>query len=707
LSFKAKKDFIYQNQTLPAEELASKTGLNLRQVQKLLEKIKVEKQIASQFNNGVSEKIRLHWAVTLVPALLTFLAYLPSLNNGFVVWDDPENIINNTHIRSLDFSSLEWMFTSFFRGFWFPLNLLSLSLDYHIGGLDSRIYHVHSLVLHCLNTFLFYHICLRVLESVRKRGNWQKSTDWVKNSAFLASILFGLHPLHVETVSWATDRKDVLCGFYYLAALLVYLDYASSGKKWKLYSCLCLFVFALMSKPMAITLPLVFILLDVWPLKRRGAILEKIPFLVVAGLIGSLAPIAESQAGALLTIQELPFINRVVNSFYSIFFLLWKMLLPFDLSALYPLVLKTGFVSIGNICLFILFALISYFVFYNWSKWPFLAIAWLFYLLTLMPVSGLLSVGVQITADRYTYLTCLGPFLLLAAVISTFISDRKWMMVLFSIVLTLLLGTITILQTQTWKNSITLWENVVKIYPGVSFMAYSNLALAYESAGRFEDAIPQIDQALIINPQSVYAHEEKGVLLFHKGLVNEAIQEFKNSIALDPKRVSDYLNIGRVYLQTGKLDDAKAEYEIILGLDPKSAEAFDSLGKIYMTQGKKDQAMDSFNKAYKIEPGNMTYVLDLATTYQKLGKVNDNIELFKQAINLNPQEGVYYLDLGIAYYLKGMYPDAVDMLKKASDLQPQNSDILRKLSAVYLKVGQTELANESIQKATALDSVGH
>jgi tetratricopeptide (TPR) repeat protein len=726
LSFKAKKDFISQNQTFPAEELASKTSLNLRQVKKLLEKLKTEKQIAVILDNGVSEKIRYRWAIALIPVLLTFLVYLPSLGNGFVNWDDPDNILNNMHIRSLDFSSLKWMFTSFFRGFWFPLNLLSLALDYRIGGLDPRVYHVHSLILHCLNTFLFYHICLRVLELVLKNINRQKPTNWVTNSSFLASLLFGLHPLHVETVAWATDRKDVLCGFYYLAALLVYLDYVSSGKKWKLYVCFCIFVLSLMSKPMAVTFPLVFILLDVWPLgrfgreikiqenqdkKKRaiglGPILEKVPFFLSAAIVGLLAPLAEFQIGAMPTMQDLPFISRVANSFYSIFFQLWKMVIPLNLSALYPFNVRINVFTVENIVSVILFVLVSSFCFYYRYKWPFLGIGWLSFLVTLAPVSGLFQTGAQITADRYTYLTCLAPFLLLACGIARLLFDRKWIMILASMVLMSVLGWLTILQTQTWKDSIALWENVVKVYPGISYLAYSNLALAYATAGRIDDALLTIDLALAIDPKSVRSHNDKGVLLIHKGLVNEAIQEFQNTIALDPKQALAHLNLGKSYYQIGRLADAKTECETALSLDPGYAEAFDSLGIIYSTQGKMNQAIDSFNKAHAIEPENTKYVLALASVYQKLNKFDESIELFKRAIDLNPQEWVCYFELGLTYKLKGMYPDAIEQLKKASELQPQNSDILKKLGSVYLKVGQTDLADESIRKAVALEAVGH
>ncbi len=727
MSFKAKKDFIYQNQTLPAEELASKTGLNLRQVQKLLEKIKVEKQIAGRFNNGIGKKTRIHWAIVWAPIFLTFMAYLPSLSNGFVNWDDPDNILNNIHIRSLDFTSLKWMFTSFFQGFWFPLNLFSLALDYRIGGLDPRIYHIHNLILHCLNTFFFFYVCKRVLESVQKRNDFQNRitpNNWVTDSSFFAALLFGLHPLHVETVAWVTDRKDILCGTYYLVALLVYLDYASCLKKWKLYVSLWFFVFALMAKPMAITLPLTFILLDIWPLGRFGKdvkkqdaqletvqtngfriVMEKIPFFIVAGLVSWLTLLGESQIGAMLSIQKLPLIYRVANSFHTIFFQLWKMLCPINLSALYPMVLNTEIFTVENIVLFFLFVFVSGFCFYNRHKWPFFGIGWLSYLITLAPVSGLLQTGGQITADRYTYLTCLGPFLLLASGIGTLGSKRKWMMVLFSAVLTLLLGLATILQTQTWKDSIALWENVVKIFPRASDVAYSNLALVYEDAGREEDAISASDQALAINPQSAHNHEEKGVLLFHKGLAKEAIQEFHNTIALDPRQASPHMNLGKVYFQTGRLDDAKIEFETAISLDPGSADGFDSLGGIYIQQGHTDQALDAVSTAYNLEPSNIKYVLDLAAIYQKLNKIDDSIELFKRGINLNPRESFYYLDLGIAYYLKDMYPDAVDMLKKASELQPRNPDILRKLASAYLKLGQTDLANDSIQKAAALEAM--
>ncbi len=652
---------------------------------------------------------RLFWSLGLLAVFLAFLAYLPSLDNGFVNWDDPDNIQNNLHIRSLDASSLGWMLTSFFQGFWFPLSLFSLALDYGIGGLNPGIYHLHSLLLHCLNTFLFFLFCSRVLEWARNatglKGG-EEATAWVVKASFLAALLFGLHPAHVETVCWAADRKDVLCGLFYLAALVVYLGYASSGAKWKLYACLCLFLFALMSKPMAVTLPLVFLLLDAWPLKRIGTrvILEKIPFFILAALTGWMAFLAESRLGAMPSEQELPVINRVLNSLHSVFFHLWKMLAPLDLSALYPLTLKTDVVSWKNLVLFLLFLGVSWVCFYYRRKWPFLALVWLSYLTTLAPVSGLLQVGGLAAGDRYTYLSCLGPFLLLASGMAALLSNRKFLAAFFIPALALLLGGGTIRQAGTWKDSIALWENALKVYSGSSGAAYSNLALAYEGAGRVEEALQAIDHALWLNPRSALFHEQKGALLFHKGMAGDAIREFKASIALNPNQASAHRNLGHVYMKLGKPEDAEKEYEVAIRLDPGLADVQDSLGAIYLGRGRVDLALPAFIQAQALEPANMKYLLDLAYVYQQLKKFDEAIELFKRGIELNPREGVYYLDLGIAYYLKGSYPEAAEHLKKATELQPRNPDILKKLALAYARSGQKDLAEETMRKAVTLEA---
>lgn len=652
---------------------------------------------------------RLFWFLALLPVFLTFLAYLPSLSNGFVNWDDPDNIQNNLHIRSLDASSLGWMLSSFYQGFWFPLTLFSLALDYAIGSLNPGIYHLHSLLLHCLNTFLFFLFCSRFLTLARRASGLENRTDaggWVVKSSFLAALFFGLSPVHVETVAWATDRKDVLCGFFYLGSLLVYVDYASSSKKWKLYACLGLFLLALMSKPMAVTLPLVFLLLDAWPFKRFGikALLEKFPFLAASALVSWMALLAEKQVGAMPSVEEIPFIYRIANSLHSIFFHLWKMIVPVDLTALYPLAIHTEIASLRNLGLLILFLSISWLCFYGRKKWPFLSLAWLGYLVILAPVSGLLQVGGLAAADRYTYLTCLGPFILLASGIGALVSNRNKITVVGTVVLVFLMGMGTIRQAGTWKDSVSLWENVLKIYPGLSGAAYSNLALAYEGAGRGEEALRANDQALALNPRSAHFHDQKGFLLFYKGMTTEAIQEFKTAILLDPKQATAHRNLANAELKTGNPQDAEKDFETAVEIDPGLADAHNSLGALYLSRNQKDQALSELNQAQALEPENMKYLLDLAYVYQKYGKYDEAIDLFKRGIELNPGQGVYYLDLGIAYYLKGMYQEASEQLKKASELEPKNSDILRKLGLAYARLGKKDLAVETIRKAMALEA---
>ncbi len=527
-------------------------------------------------------------AISLALFLAVLLSYLPVLQNGFVNWDDPEAIKNNPYIRDLSLSSLEWMFTTFYTGNWIPLNWLSLSLDFQIGGLNPVVYHMDNVLLHGLNTVLFFFLAIKILGLAWKNHDpavqaLSKGRSLV--AASLAALLFGLHPLHVESVAWATERKDLLCGFFYLLSLLAYLRWAgaAAGRKAKAALCLVLYVLAVMAKPMAITLPAAMLVLDYWPLGRvpstwRSALREKIPFFLAALVFSALAVAAQAQWGAFSSPGNLGLPFRAMNAVHSAAFYLWKMLLPVHLLPFYPLDPGAGAFSLGNLGAALCVVLVSWACYSARRTRPYWAAAWIYYLATLAPVLGVLQVGGQAAADRFSYLPSLGPFLLFGTLAALSLRKNILLAFLFCLLLAGSLGALTWRQTGLWRDSVTLWEKVAKAYPGVSQTVHSNLANAYRAAGRPDDAVSEYDKAITIGPPRAYPHDGKGVALLDKGLTEEAVHEFQEAVALDPQDLPAHRHLWLIYQKLGRRQEAQEEFQEAARLVPGFAGAGDNPG---------------------------------------------------------------------------------------------------------------------------------
>jgi protein O-mannosyl-transferase len=633
LSLKRKKDFIDQNQNMPIEELAAKTGLSQSQIQKLLDGIKTGERVAPRFDEGPGLKNQAYWAVALVPALLTFLFYLPLLHHDFVYWDDPAFIIQNPNIRSLNPQFFHWMWTTLDTGNWMPLSWLSLALDYRWMGLNPEIYHLTNLLFHGINTTLVFILGLRVLRIAPGQKNGSiKGPDnlWVVLTALLAAILFGLHPIHVESVAWAAERRDVLYAFFYLLALLFYLDYAQSPEMRikKCVACFGFFLLALMSKPMAVTLPLILLVMDLWPLARLRSpwtriFLEKIPFLLASLLLGVITISAQSEVGAMGPVGGLPLAFRVMNAFHSVIFYLVKMAVPIHLVPFYPITHpEENTFTIANFASALLVFLISFFCWRQWKKRPYWAAAWLFYLVSLSPALGILQTGLQAAGDRFTYLPSLGLFLLFAGAATKFLLKHRAVLILFFAGLTLALGAGTWFQLGLWKDSISFWESVVRIYPDVSQLAQTNLGTSYEAAGRLEDALREYDGALALPPTNPHILDLKGLLLLKENRTDEAIEAFKSAIALEP--VGDptlpYQHLWLAYQKKGIQPEALAVVESATSQYPASARLQYYLGISDWYAHQPEKSEEAFQKAFALEPNNPEYLTSLASLYQKQGQ---------------------------------------------------------------------------------------
>jgi tetratricopeptide (TPR) repeat protein len=551
--------------------------------------------------------------VVLVWALiLTF--FFPVLRFPFVNWDDPRTVLENPHILSLDGASLRWMFTHFYEGFFTPLTMLSLSWDHRVGGLDPGVYHRTNLFLHMLNALWVFLLSRRILERAGEaayRGLGGFSAPVL--AAFLTCLLFALHPLHVEPVAWVTGRKDLLCAFFYLSSLWMYLDHAEAvatgGRRY--VASLALFAASLLSKPMAVSLPFVLLLLDAWPLRRlstdlRHVLGEKVPFFAMAAAAGTVAILSEAELGAMAGLADVPLDLRIMNAFHSIAFYLGKTLWPTGLSALYPLAGAKPFSAVHVLSALSVLA-VTLVLFAARRRLPGFAAAWAFYLATLAPVLGVVQVGGHAAADRYTYLPLWGPFLVLSHGAVLLLGFRR------KTALVVLLASLAVMTARTrvqvglWGDSVTLWENAVRTGSDVSAIADSNLGDAYRERGRWSEAIRSYERSIELDPGRVNPYNGMASAYFLLGRTGEAERLLRRAVVVDPKSALAHYNLGYVLAQEGRTEPAIAETREALRIDPGFAQAYNNLGVLLGRSGREGEARDAFRMAVALDPDRQDY----------------------------------------------------------------------------------------------------
>lgn len=484
------------------------------------------------------------WLPPGLVVVVTLAAFLPALGNGFVSWDDPGNFLDNPHYRGLGPVQLRWMFTTFHAGHYIPLTWLSLGVDYLLWGLHPGGYHLTSLLLHAATALGVYFLTVRLLRLALPPAPAPAALRW---SAAVAALAFAIHPLRVESVAWATERRDVLSGLFYVLALLCYLKAKagggaaageptnSRGGGWYGLTLAC-FTAALLSKSIAVTLPVTLLVLDVYPLRRLGGPtgwrtprpwLEKLPFFVLSAATAAVAFAALLPLGNTQSLQSMPLLLRLVLSAYGLLFYLRKTLVPLDLSPLYPLSLQITWlqfgVLIGGACL----------AWMGRRRWPAVSAAALVYAITVAPVVGIFQNGPQAAADRYGYLPCLGLAVLIGGAVARWWPSRRILLPVAAVWLTAL-AFLTWQQTSVWRDSITLWSQAAAVTPDMRG-AHFNLAQAYAQDGRIAEAIGAYREAMRLSgPRAPWGHLAIAKLLEQSGLDAGAREEFAAALREAP-----------------------------------------------------------------------------------------------------------------------------------------------------------------------------
>lgn len=521
-----------------------------------------------------------HWIFYVILALATVAVYSEVLNHSFLNYDDLTYVTANEQIKTgLRWEGVQWAFTTFHEATWHPLTWLSHMLDCQLFGVDPGKHHLVNLLLHTLNTLFLFAVLRKMTGKLWPSG--------------VVAALFALHPLHVESVAWVAERKDLLSTLFWILTLWAYHSYVKRPvAKYYLLS-LLFFALGLMSKPMLVTLPFVLLLLDYWPLKRfnynesgsdqrksrrsyyLGIIWEKIPFLFFSAALCLITVLFQQKAHSVAAFDTVALDVRISNALESYVNYIGKMFWPVDLAVLYPHTLTASAWKMAVYGALLLACSLA--AFYWIKRFPWFFVGWFFYLGTLVPVIGLVQVGVQSGADRYTYIPLIGLFIIITWSGLYYAEKKKKgitataLSLLISICL-VLLSIITFNQVKRWANSVTLFEHTIEVTEN-NWVAHYNLGLALASQNRIQDAVFHYKESLRIRPEQPSVHNNLGLLLGRQGKNERAIQHFEEALQLNPNHYSAHNNMGVVLCNMGKVDEARSHFQEALRIKPDFQDA--------------------------------------------------------------------------------------------------------------------------------------
>ena len=605
------------------------------------------------------------WLLAALLALMTLVLYWPAMQCDFVNYDDNVYVTENVHVQGgLTWGGIKWAFCNTDQAaYWVPVMWLSHMLGCQLFDLNPLGHHLINVLLHAVNTVLVF-VLLRNLTGAVWRS-------------LVAAAIFGLHPLHVESVAWVTERKDVLSTCFGLLSLLFYAQYAqeqssdqrgesnieaavpapthrpysmterSGGKITLNYLwTLLLYTLGLMSKPMLVTWPFVMLLLDYWPLQRfkiqgsklkiRSLVWEKIPFFGLAAVMSVVTYVVQQHNGAVMRVENLSFSARGENALISYCCYLGKLFWPTDMAIFYP---HPGHWPAGQIILAagLLLGVTALFVTER-QRYPFLLMGWLWYVGTLVPVIGLIQVGAVAMADRFTYVPSLG--VLIVTVWGCYELIRRWRyygpaLPLAGCAAIVLYFGLARQQIEYWKDSESLFRHALAVTEN-NYLAHNNLGTALGLKGQIDEAIGQFQEAVRIKPDFADAYNNLGTALGRKGQIDAAISQFQKAIQLKPDYADVHNNLGIALGRKGQIDEAISQFQEAIRLKPDYAEAYNSLGVALDMKGKTDEAIRQYREAIHLAPHYAAAYNNLGKGFGRKGQVDEAISQFQEAVRLAP-----------------------------------------------------------------------
>jgi len=685
--------------------------------------------------------------ISIGVACLVLGVFLPALKFDFTNYDDPDYVTENRPVLAgLTWKSLGWAFTHSHSANWHPLTWISHMADCQLYGVNPAGHHLTSILLHAANAvLLFLFLCALT------RRDWPSAA---------VAVLFALHPLRVESVAWISERKDVLSGFFGLLCLWAYAVYTHHAwgpgvetgnalnlvkkdhRRVKVFYCLSIVAFALglMSKPMLVTWPFVLLLLDFWPLGRFGnpvaprgglkkALLEKIPFFALSAASCLVTLLVQQSAGALASAS---FSAKAINALVCYFRYISKTVWPVRLAVLYPEVASWAAVEI--LLATTVLSAITAVVLWQIRKRPWLATGWAWFLGTLVPVIGLVKVGSQSMADRYTYLTSIGLLIMLVWTVAELAAKIPGLKTAVAAVLggvVLALGFATAAQLRFWQNTDTLFRHAIAVTDN-NYVAWSSLAFDYAEHKEFREAEDCLRRSLGINPNYYQAWNKLGSVLIDQGRFSEAEAACQSSVNLDPRFAPAHSTLGLALMKTGRTNEAIAEYQQALGLrpdfapahynlanalasqqkfaeardhyqasldsdpdSPAAADAHNNLGYLLAREGRLEEAAAHFKSAIARLPLSWQAQFGLGDVLSRQGKSDEAAAAFSEVVRINPNQAAGHLQLANLLARLARGGEAVEHYEKSLQLSPNNIEALNRLAWLLATCPDSQLRNGS------------
>jgi tetratricopeptide (TPR) repeat protein len=614
------------------------------------------------------------------------LVYAPVRHHAFVNFDDTQYVAENAHVSAgLTRNAVEWAFTTTHAGNWHPLTWLSHMLDVQLFGLDAGAHHVMNVFLHAANALLLFWL-------------WLRMSGALGRSAFVAAV-FAVHPLHVESVAWIAERKDVLSACFGLLCLLAYDGYRRTATPARYAWVVVTFALALLSKPMLVTLPALLLLLDWWPLGRTAAVplprllLEKAPLFALSAASSAITLSAQSGGGAVKALEALPLGRRAANALVAYAGYVRRTLWPEGLAVLYPYpsTIET-WKLVGALALL---GLVTWLALRGRTRRPYLAVGWLWYLGMLVPVIGLVQVGSQPMADRYMYLPMVGLLVMLAWGVAELVMAppaRRWLPMAAALSV-IACAVIARRQVGHWRDSIALWEHALAVTRD-NPRAHANLAHALSKQGRLDEALPHYGEAVRLKPDFAEAHNNLGYALAGQGRHADAIGHYREAVRLIPDYHEAQNNLGVALAEQGE-PEAIVHFKEALRIRPDVAEVHNNLGVARARQKDLDQAIQAFTEALRLRPDYAEARRNLARAHAtrariraEQGRTDEAILELREALRLHDGDPDDHYDLAVLLFRKGEVSEARRHFETALRLDPGHALARRALEALARAAGR-------------------
>ncbi|MBP6964022.1 MAG: tetratricopeptide repeat protein [Armatimonadetes bacterium] len=633
--------------------------------------------------------------------LLTFAAFWGVLGSEFLSFDDDVYVTANRWVNAgLTPAGIKWAFTAFHSANWHPLTWLSHMLDCQVYGLDPLGHHLGNLILHVISTVLLFLLVFRM-------------TGFAWRSAFVAA-LFAVHPLHVESVAWIAERKDVLSAVFWLLTMHAYVSYAAHGRRAAYVGALIAFALGLMAKPMLVSLPIVLLLVDYWPLGRFGfgsavdfqaarrLIWEKVPFLILSAASCVVTFAAQSSGGAVVAAEVVPFGVRGANAVVAYTAYVLKMLWPAGLAAMYPHPFDS--IPAWQVVASALFlSAVTLLALRAAGSRPYLAVGWFWYILTLLPVIGLVQVGMQSMADRYTYLPLIGLFLAVTwgaagAAVRLGPAPRTAPILASLAVMVVLACTLgTWRQVGYWKDSETLFKRALAVTER-NGLAETNLSIALINRGRYEEAIRHARAAVEIKPRA-RSYDALGVALVRLGRLDEAAEQYERALRFRPVYPMSLYNLGCVRFAEGRYQDAAGLFRRAASLQPDSADTHYYLARSLAELADADGAIRSYRTAVGLDPRHYLARFNLGVMLNQRGEHQEALSLFEEVVRIKPDYAVAHHNIGSALDSLGRTDEAMRAYREAVRLRPDLGEAHNNLAVDLFEAGRYEEAWKEVRLA--------